>query len=244
MQSIDTTAIDEISKKFGRKKGLKFSKYGYDSALDLLLSIEGFYKPKGMANPNAIIYKEGNRNFYKKEKSVDENNNSVEKPIYYQKPPVDPVEQAYTQAIDNMSKLLYQCGPEFYKQTLQAMVKFTDNTLLSENNKTVNFSSKHVDIMRRSFNRQACLAKVPSFTTIEFLVKKAVNMQPSKQCRLDDLNALYLLQANEILSSTNATSSPPGLAEIMKKVGLSCLKELVESFSDVVVINDTVKFRK
>ena len=43
MQSIDTTSIDAISKKFGRKKSLKFAKYGYSSALELLVSIEGFY---------------------------------------------------------------------------------------------------------------------------------------------------------------------------------------------------------
>ena len=73
MQSIDTSVIDEIGKKFGRKKPLKFKKYGFSSAQKLLLSIEGFYKPKGMANQNAVIYREGG---YKE--TLDENNNTAE----------------------------------------------------------------------------------------------------------------------------------------------------------------------
>lgn len=262
MQSIDTTSIDAISKKFGRKKSLKFAKYGYSSALELLVSIEGFYKPKGMANPNAIIYREGGAKFYEKtDTALDQNNNKLEKTslndpqnesktTYYRETGVkteikneNPMETAYTQAITSMSQLLYKCGPDFYKQTLQSMVKFTDNTLLADSFKTVNFTSTHVDFMRKGYTREACLSKVQNFVMIEFLVKNALKERPGKSCRLDDLNEFYMQEIKKILTASNATTSPPTLSEIMKKAGLSSLKETVETFSDVVVVGDMVHLK-
>jgi len=262
MQSIDTTSIDAISKKFGRKKSLKFEKYGYNSALELLVSIEGFYKPKGMANPNAIIYREGGAKLYEKTNTaLDQNNNKIEKTssndpkndsktTYYRETGVkteikneNPMEAAYIQAITSMSQLLYKCGPDFYKQTLQSMVKFTDNTLLADSFKTVNFTSTHVDFMRKGYNREACLSKVQNFAMIEFLVKNALKERPGKSCRLDDLNEFYMQEIKKILTASNATTSPPTLSEIMKKAGLSSLKETVETFSDVVVVGDSVQLK-
>ena len=114
-----------------------------------------------MANPNAIIYREGGAKFYEKtDTALDQNNNNKlektslndpqneSKTTYYRETGVkteikneNPMETAYTQAITSMSQLLYKCGPDFYKQTLQSMVKFTDNTLLADSFKTVNFTS-------------------------------------------------------------------------------------------------------
>ena len=78
---------------------------------------------------------------------------------------------------------------------------------------------------------------------IEFLVKNALKERPGKSCRLDDLNEFYMQEIKKILTASNATTSPPTLSEIMKKAGLSSLKETVETFSDVVVVGDSVQLK-
>ena len=134
-----------------------------------------------------------------------------------------------------MSKLLYYNGPEFYKQTLQHLVKFTDNTLLAENFKGTNFSSTHIDYMRKQFNKQACHYKVKNFKTVASFVKVILKNNPSGSCKLDLLNEQYLSEVNKIQAGVN--KMVPTLTDIVKTAGLS-LKEVVESVDGVVVVGD------
>jgi len=254
LQSVDTSKIDEISAMYDRKRPLHYEKYGYKSAKELLLDIPGYGQPKGLANRNMLVF--GHTGFRKTSSAtttplratspvftprenrqhVDLNNNIVDAIPQ----PSKQLETLYGQAVNAMAKILYYGGADFYKQTLNGLVKYTDNTQLKSNPNNV-YSRFHVEMMMTHFHREACYAKVPNFATVENLVKLTLRKQPFASCLLSDLSGLYIQVAKEIMHSQgNNNSLPPTIDEVTQTAGLLNIRQTLSVMGGIKLSGDRV----